>query len=302
MDILQLILKNTRDIKSLKRQLCCSEAGCPDLSADIGNIIECRTDGLFAEGGGGSIEGANMGLSINGTDVQFGQSVGAVGDPAILSEDREIPLSDFTINFLGVDTHTGVQNGNMWHERVDNGTGFFFEILSDTPTFYIYSDTDKPAIAMNDGSGNSCNIGIVGGSTYGYMQANGIRLLGGAKGVNMDLLHIGPNVIVPTAYLHIDAGTAAINTAPIKLTTGTNNTTAETGAIEYNGTNLFFTRTGTTRENIFVGVSGATAPANSLQVNSGFYYGNPTIAVLGTPNSWASVVISGTTYKIPLYT
>lgn len=32
------------------------------------------------------------------------------------------------------------------------------------------------------------------------------------------------------------------------------------------------------------------------------YYGSSATRVLTTPNSWASVVINGTTYKIPLYT
>lgn len=45
----------------------------------------------------------------------------------------------------------------------------------------------------------------------------------------------------PTAALHIKAGTAAANTAPIKLTSGTNLTTPENGALEYDGTNLYFT-------------------------------------------------------------
>lgn len=37
----------------------------------------------------------------------------------------------------------------------------------------------------------------------------------------------------PTAIVHVKAGTSAANTAPIKLTTGTLNTTAEAGSIEY---------------------------------------------------------------------
>jgi len=75
------------------------------------------------------------------------------------------------------------------------------------------------------------------------------------------------------------AGTAAASTAPLKFTSGTNLTTAETGAFEYNGTNLFFTRTGTTRENIIT----------SSSVNSV----TPTL-----PNRTITVVIDGTTYYI----
>ncbi|WP_147309601.1 hypothetical protein [Marixanthomonas ophiurae] len=45
----------------------------------------------------------------------------------------------------------------------------------------------------------------------------------------------------PTATLHIRAGKAAAGSAPLKLTEGTNLTTAEKGAIEYDGTDLYFT-------------------------------------------------------------
>lgn len=45
----------------------------------------------------------------------------------------------------------------------------------------------------------------------------------------------------PTARLHIAAGTAAASSAPLKLTAGTNLTTPENGAFEFDGTNLYFT-------------------------------------------------------------
>lgn len=82
----------------------------------------------------------------------------------------------------------------------------------------------------------------------------------------------------PTAYVHLGAGTATAGTAPWKLTSGTNMTTAETGAWEYNGTNLFFTRTGTTRETILSGIQSAlnalgltaiTQLTNQIKVNIG---------------------------------
>lgn len=84
---------------------------------------------------------------------------------------------------------------------------------------------------------------------------------------------------IGTAYIHLKAGTATASTAPLKFTSGTNNTTAETGAMEYNGTNLFFTRTGTTRESIIT--------ANAVNAVS------PT-----SPNRTITVVIDGTTYYI----
>ncbi|MES3018226.1 MAG: SGNH/GDSL hydrolase family protein [Bacteroidota bacterium] len=80
----------------------------------------------------------------------------------------------------------------------------------------------------------------------------------------------------PTARMHLAAGTATASTSPLKFTSGTSLTTAEAGSMEYNGTNLFFTRAGTTRESVIC--------ANSVNSVS------PTL-----PNRTITVVIDGVT-------
>ena len=57
---------------------------------------------------------------------------------------------------------------------------------------------------------------------------------------------IGINVASPTANAHLAGGSATANTAPLKFTSGTNLTTPENGAVEYDGTNYFVT-SGSTR-------------------------------------------------------
>lgn len=92
---------------------------------------------------------------------------------------------------------------------------------------------------------------------------------------------IGVGETAPTALIHIKAGTATANTAPLKFTSGTNLTTAETGAMEYDGTNLYFTPTDTTRKTIayisdltssYIPYTGATTSINlgnnSLSLNN----------------------------------
>ncbi len=54
----------------------------------------------------------------------------------------------------------------------------------------------------------------------------------------------------PTALLHIGAGTATASTAPLKLTSGTNLTTVEAGAIEYDGVNFYATAETTSGRNV----------------------------------------------------
>jgi hypothetical protein len=75
----------------------------------------------------------------------------------------------------------------------------------------------------------------------------------------------------PTAFLHLGAGTAAASTAPLKFTTGTNLTTPEAGAVEFNGTHFYGTigstryqldqQTGTT----YTGSNGITLSGNDFR-------------------------------------
>ena len=62
----------------------------------------------------------------------------------------------------------------------------------------------------------------------------------------------GIGVTSATAVLHLKAGSATTGTAPLKFTSGTNLTTPEAGAIEYDGTSFFFTRSGTLRAGILM--------------------------------------------------
>lgn len=66
----------------------------------------------------------------------------------------------------------------------------------------------------------------------------------------------GIGTATPTAVLHLKAGTATASTAPLKFTSGTNLTTAEAGAMEFNGTNLFFSPS-TTRHTVNHGLTGS---------------------------------------------
>ena len=114
--------------------------------------------------------------------------------------------------------------------------------------------------------------------------------------------NVGIGVTGPTAVLHLKAGTATASSAPLKFTSGTNLTTAEAGACEYNGTNLFFTRAGTVRENVLVAIDNVAAPSTSVGVAITNYYGSAATNFLGDPNRWLSVNVLGSTYKIALYT
>ena len=83
---------------------------------------------------------------------------------------------------------------------------------------------------------------------------------------------VGINLSTPTAKLHLPAGEVAASSAPLKFTTGTNQTTAEAGTVEYN--NAFFaTPSDATRRPIKLSNS-AVAPSNITVTASPFAYQN----------------------------
>lgn len=109
---------------------------------------------------------------------------------------------------------------------------------------------------ISAGSGGSPIISFArGGSLWGigsrvnYSDAFLISKIGDLSGnthairIEKATLNIGLALTnaAATATLHIRAGTASAGTAPLKLTAGTNLTTPENGAFEFDGTNLYFT-------------------------------------------------------------
>ena len=133
----------------------------------------------------------------------------------------------------------------------------------------IGTSTPAAALSINGGT-TSTNIGGFYGSGYNGINlagsitgtevnflssaadptlyintkaANDIRFLVGmsAKAILKSSGNFGIGTTSPTALLHLAAGTATANTAPLKLTSGTNLTTPEDGAIEYNGTHFYGT-------------------------------------------------------------
>jgi len=437
MDLVNIILKNSKDIKNLKKQICCIQNQCPPISASPGNAITCNPDGLFSTGGGGGAGSASNGLHVDSPDIKLGGNLieattitgntttetllftgvtaNTIGDtqPNIGNSffridstyDLTAPDPQFGVT-LGVSAPAdGASNVAIYTQGGDtgiivdgvvpgggqsgvgiqvqgftsqgilvNGTGSFIAIQVSGATTgiqasgnagyavkavngnftTIYSETND-AVSSYTFQGiktGNLNVGTIetlasfnrntnavvpansavsidiGAPQVGNTGLKTIRLVsrnanqanntskfeiwGLNAGVETQLftvdallngrIGIGSTMTSPTARLHLPAGAAGAQTAPLKFSSGTSQTTPEAGAMEYNGSNLFFVRSGTTRETVFTGVSGATAPATTTGVTITNFYGSAATNFLGDPNSWASVVINGTTYKVPLYT
>lgn len=93
-------------------------------------------------------------------------------------------------------------------------------------------------ISLPDATTNSINIGgvIFGKNIYGTTTGNGAITATATGSIGIGVV---PASI--TARLHLAAGTATASTAPLKFTSGTLLGTTEAGAVEFNGTHLYFT-------------------------------------------------------------
>ena len=93
--------------------------------------------------------------------------------------------------------------------------------------------------------------------------------------------NFGFRVVSPTAKIHIAAGTASAGSAPLKFTSGTNLTTPEVGAVEYNNT-FHVTNSDATRRHV------VTAP-NTTKVTASAPYTN---------DGYITINIGGTDFKV----
>lgn len=86
---------------------------------------------------------------------------------------------------------------------------------------------------------------------------------------NTQKIGIGTAALTPTAWLHIQAGSATANTAPLKLTAGINNTTAEAGAVEYDNT-FYMTQSDATRRSVVLATNATKTTAGAPYTNDGY--------------------------------
>ena len=131
------------------------------------------------------------------------------------------------------------------------GKGFWINIPTDGASGIGTGGAgDTPWIAYAYDIGNWFSNSITGDICY----RSGTRILWGNTSGNAGLSLVsdkfGIGVTPATASLHIKAGTTSANTAPIKLTDGTLNTTPEDGALERTGSKLKFTDSTPTRRTL----------------------------------------------------
>lgn len=220
------------------------------------------------------ISSTNTDFVVKGSKV----GIGVVPSTNILEISGSTGVK-LTTNATNPISHTGSTNGLMLNvfQNSNSGTSsaIGFQLSSNSSTGYIYQTVTSYITAsianstVIDGRGTATVITPDGGTSIGVRVTSGGNVAHGAKS-------FFGGTITPTHYVQIAGGTTSI--APILLTSGTNLTSATAGAVEYDGTTLFFTRIGTTRESILTGLANVVSPT--------------------LPNRTIQVVVAGTTYYL----
>lgn len=105
------------------------------------------------------------------------------------------------------------------------------------------------------------------GTNAAITRAWGLGVIGNAQ--FQTKVYIGAATTAPTALLHLAAGTATANTAPLKFTSGTNNTTAESGTIEFDNT-FYMTQSDATRRQVMLATNATKTTAGAPYANDGY--------------------------------
>lgn len=195
---------------------------------------------------------------------------------------------------------SGTQTGTALVAKWTGGTNGG----SDVASVYYLPVSANTYFFQGSNTSTSTNYYLRSTSTASYFNASSdLRLqVGGSDAVVIGSSSISmrkATTMFTGMSFTLAAGTTTV--APLTFQSGTNLTTAVNGVMEYNGTNLFFTRTGATREGVLVGNSGATAPITTATPVFTDYYGGNT-KTLGDPVGWFSIVDNGgTVRKVPYY-
>lgn len=124
---------------------------------------------------------------------------------------------------------------------------------------------NNSGLVINNDTNQTVNIGTDTLSTTAQLNVVARSTLYAATFAG----NVGIGQSSPTAVLHLKAGTATANTAPLKFTTGTNTTVAVAGQIEYNNT-FHLTNSDATRRHIVTAPNTTKVTASAPYTNDGY--------------------------------
>lgn len=125
-----------------------------------------------------TVTAADNGTSLNGTIVEFGQAVGAVGDPAQLLNNREIPLELFSVDFKGVNLNVLINDLASLFSISDSAANPFF-LINIAAGYYSLGDDNLVANGTEIFIQDTFNRVTVGGTINGIIGSAFMQLEGG---------------------------------------------------------------------------------------------------------------------------
>jgi hypothetical protein len=200
-------------------------------SGTVTSVAQTFTGGLISVAGSPITSAGTLALTVAGTSggVPYFSSASTWASSAALAIDCLVigggaGAAPITTGLISCNPSTGQLFASQFQ-----GSG---EFLSNV--YAIDSQTTQNAyISSNNIAGFTVYPTWTSGATTGDFPFS----------TSSNKLSFVPDTGVLSTKILAAAGTASAGTAPLKLTAGTNLTTAEAGAIEYNGSNFFATET-----------------------------------------------------------
>jgi len=213
----------------------------------------------------GTVDAFDLPFITNNTEKMRISSTGNVGIGTssfdAVNPEKLLVQAGITSSFNLIEAHGKINNYLQLNIQNDSsGTNASSDVVATADN----GDESNYFIDMGINSSGNTSTGVIGGANNAYLYTTGNDFAIGTGRSSKSLIfftgglatnermridgsgNVGVGTSSPTAKLHLPAGTATASTAPLKLTSGTNLTTPEDGAVEYNGTNYFVTQ-GTTR-------------------------------------------------------
>jgi hypothetical protein len=151
---------------------------------------------------------------------------------------------------------TGFDNTAVGNLAGNGTTGAISEnVMLGNKTGYALTTGGNRNVLIGSMTGQTITTGnsniLIGYNVQAAAATDSAKLnIGNAIYGNLTSKSIGIGVAVPTATLHLKAGTAT--EAPLKLSTGVLTSTPNVGAIEFDGTSLYYTNSSGTRKTLAV--------------------------------------------------
>lgn len=246
-----------------------------DIALTSGRVPFVTTNGRLTD---------NSGFKYDGTNLMVGTGTAAFSD-------------QFQINF-----NTNARVGINITNQSTGASSYTSLIMGESSSNYIQIFKNSSGATGNLGGTSIPNANLSGFDTqtgnyftrstviYGIIGSTGTNIGTRLSAAGLRIDAISNLTTDATAYLTIKGGTATASTAPLKFTSGTNLTTPEAGATEYDGTEVYFTNStavrGTKQVNRSI-VSNAASLTLALTYTAYIF--------TGTTTTWTLPAVSGST-------